>query len=49
MKKTEKRYEAPQAEIIEMETQSVLCSSGGPVTRKGAGTTPMTMVEIMPE
>ena len=49
MKTVTKRYEAPQVEVIEIETQSVLCSSGGPVTRKGAGTTPMTMVEIMPE
>ena len=30
MKKTNsKRYEAPKAEVIAMETQGVLCASGG--------------------
>ena len=28
MKQTNKRYEAPQAEIIEIESQGVLCMSG---------------------
>ncbi|MBQ5496736.1 MAG: hypothetical protein IIT76_16285, partial [Prevotella sp.] len=48
MKKTEKRYDAPQVEVIEIETQSVLCASGGggTVTNKGAGTTNMGMSEI---
>ncbi len=48
MKKTEKRYEAPQVEVIEIETQSVLCASGGGniETNKGAGTTNMGMSEI---
>lgn len=32
MKVTNKRYEAPQAEIIEIEHQGVLCMSGGPST-----------------
>ena len=46
MKKTEKRYEAPQVEVIEIETQSVLCASGGAVTNMGGGTETMNMVEI---
>lgn len=48
MKKTEKRYEAPQVEVIEIETQSVLCASGGGnvETNAGAGTTNMGMSEI---
>ena len=48
MKNSTKHYEAPQAEVIEIETQSVLCESGGggPVTSKGAGTTSMDMTEI---
>ena len=29
---TKPRYEAPQAEIIEIEHQGVLCMSGGPST-----------------
>ena len=29
MRKTNKRYEAPLAEIIEIESQGVLCASGG--------------------
>lgn len=32
MKQTNKRYEAPQAEVIEIECQGVLCMSGGPST-----------------
>ncbi len=47
MKKSTKHYEAPMAEVIEIETQSILCTSGGsPVTNKGAGTTNMGMSEI---
>jgi hypothetical protein len=46
-KTTEKRYEAPQVEVIEIEPQGILCTSGGsPVTNKGAGTTNMGMSEI---
>jgi len=29
MKNTNKRYEAPQAEVIVIEMQGVLCASGG--------------------
>ena len=29
MKKTEKRYDAPQVEVIEIDYQGILCSSGG--------------------
>ena len=32
MKATNKLYEAPQAEIIAIESQGVLCASGGAVT-----------------
>lgn len=48
MKVTTKRYESPKAEIIAIETQSVLCASGGGniETNKGAGTTNMGMSEI---
>ena len=46
MKETEKRYEAPQVEVIEIETQSVLCASGGAATNAGGGTESMNMVEI---
>ena len=47
MKTTTKRYEAPQVEVIEIEPQGILCTSGGsPVTSKGAGTTNMGMSEI---
>ena len=46
MKKTTKRYEAPQAEIIEIEPQGILCASGGVATNAGGGTETMTMVEI---
>ena len=39
------RYEAPKAEIIAIEHQSVLCGSGGAATGTtgGGGTTNMTM------
>ena len=47
MRKTNKHYEAPQVEVIEIEPQGILCTSGGsPVTNKGAGTTNMGMSEI---
>ena len=46
MKNSTKPYEAPQAEIIEIETQSVLCASGGPATNAGGGTESMTMTTI---
>ena len=32
MKNTNKRYEAPQAEVIVIEMQGVLCASGGTPT-----------------
>lgn len=43
MKLTNKRYEAPQAELIEIESQSVLCASGPSTTTGAGGTTNMTM------
>ena len=46
MKKTTRRYEAPQAEIIEIEPQGILCASGGVATNAGGGTETMNMVEI---
>ena len=46
MKKTTRRYEAPQAEIIEIEPQGILCASGGVATNAGGGTESMNMVEI---
>jgi hypothetical protein len=36
MKNNKQRYEAPQAEIIEIESQGVLCMSGGPSTSTNA-------------
>jgi len=41
MKVTNKRYEAPQAEIIAIEHQGVLCASGGAAYSTGGGTTNM--------
>ena len=42
MKITKSRYEAPQAEIIALEHQSVLCASGTPTPGgSGAGITGM--------
>lgn len=40
-----KRYEAPRAEVIEIESQGILCASGGAATNTGAGggTTNMTI------
>ena len=46
MKKTTKCYEAPQVEVIEIESQGLLCASGGVSTNAGGGTENMTMVEI---
>ena len=46
MKTTINRYEAPYAEIIEIEPQGMLCASGGVATNAGGGTESMTMVEI---
>ena len=39
MKNTNKRYEAPKAEVIAIESQGVLCASGGGAS--GAGITGM--------
>ena len=36
-------YETPKAEIIEIESQGVLCASGGAATTTGGGTTNMNM------
>ena len=40
-----KRYEAPQVEVIEIESQGMLCASAGgdQATGFGAGTTNMNM------
>ena len=46
MKKTTKRYESPQVEVIEIEPQGILCASGGVATNAGGGTESMNMVEI---
>ena len=47
MKTTTKCYEAPQAEIIEIESESVLCASAPAAsTNAGGGTESMNMVEI---
>ena len=46
MKTPNNRYEAPQAEVIEIKPQGVLCASGGAVTNMGGGTESMNMVEI---
>ena len=46
MRKTNKRYEAPYVEVIDIKPQGVLCASGGAVTNMGGGTESMTMVEI---
>ena len=47
MKKSNKCYEAPKMEIIEIESQGVLCASGGngggEAAGFGAGTTNMNM------
>ena len=46
MKTTEKRYETPQVEVIEIEPQGMLCASGGVATNAGGGTESMNMVDI---
>ena len=46
MKKTTKRYEAPQVEVIEVKPQGILCASGGAVTSAGGSTESMNMQEI---
>ena len=48
MKATEKRYEAPHVEVIAIEPQGILCTSGGGnvVTNAGGGTEIMNMQEI---
>ena len=46
MKKSTKPYETPQVEVIEIEPQDMLCTSGGVVTNAGGGTESMNMVEI---
>ena len=45
-KTTEKRYETPLVEVIEIEPQGILCASGGVATNAGGGTESMNMVEI---
>ena len=45
-KNNRKRYEAPQVEVIEIESQGILCASGGVATNAGGGTESMTMVGI---
>lgn len=45
MKTLNQHYEAPRAEVIDIEIQGVLCVSGYS-TSKGAGTTNMGMSEI---
>jgi len=37
MKTPKKLYETPQVEIIEIESQGVLCTSSGAATSTGAG------------
>lgn len=39
----QKVYEAPMAEVIVIESQGVLCVSGGVSTSKGGGTTNMNI------
>ena len=42
-----KGYEAPKAEIIEIEPQGILCASGGvAATYAGGGTESMTMTDV---
>lgn len=43
MKTTNKRYEAPKAEVIEIESQGVLCASGGASYSTGGGTNNMNI------
>ena len=46
MKINKQRYEAPQAEIIEIESQGVLCASGTDTSIGGGGTQGMGMTNI---
>ena len=46
MKNTNKRYEAPKAEVIAIESQGVLCASGGASYSTGGGTEGMGMTDI---
>ena len=39
----QKFYEAPKAEVIEIESQGVLCASGGAAFSTGGGTTNMNV------
>lgn len=39
----QKVYEAPQAEVIEIELQGVLCASGGDAATAGGGTQNMNV------
>ena len=39
----QKRYEAPRVEVIEIESQGVLCASDGAATMGGGSTTSMTV------
>lgn len=41
MKATEKHYETPYVEVIEIEPQGMLCASGDAATNAGGGTTNM--------
>ena len=43
MNNSNKRYEAPKAEVIAIESQSVLCASGGASYSTGGGTNNMTI------
>jgi hypothetical protein len=45
--KMRRTYEAPIAELIVIETQGVLCASGGaPVTSAGGGTESMNLTDV---
>ena len=46
MKNNNKHYEAPQAELIVIEMQGVLCASGAYSTSTGGGTEGMGMSNI---
>ena len=39
-------YEAPAVEVIVIETQGVLCSSGGAATSTGGGTESMNLTDV---
>ena len=43
--KTRRGYEAPAVEVIVVETQSVLCASGG-ATTTGGGTESMNLTDV---